>query len=52
MVSSDSAPVEGGVYLTAEYDAGKIDPEAPATIEIVGPDGNDDDVETLLVSLR
>lgn len=53
MVSSDSAPAEGGMYVNAEYDADKIDPEAPATIEIVAPDGNKDIVETLdLVSLR
>jgi hypothetical protein len=51
--SFDSAPVEAGMYLNAEYDADNIDPEAPATIEIVAPDGNNDIVETLdLVSLR
>ncbi len=46
MVSPDSAPVEGGMYLTAEYDADKIDSEAPATIEVVAPDGNNDVAET------
>ena len=51
--SADSAPAEGGMYLNAEYDADKIDPEAPMTIEIIAPDGNNDIVETLdLASLR
>jgi hypothetical protein len=41
MVSTDnSGPTVAGVYLTAEYSAGDIDSEAPATVEVLGPDGN------------
>ncbi len=39
MVSADSAPVEGGMYLNAEFDADNIDSDAPETVEIVAPDG-------------
>jgi hypothetical protein len=39
MVSSDdSGPV--GMYVTAEYNADDIDSEAPATVEVLAPDGN------------
>jgi hypothetical protein len=41
MVSTDnSGPIIPGVYLTAEYSADDIDSEAPATVEVLAPDGN------------
>jgi hypothetical protein len=41
MVSTDnSGPTIPGVYLTAEYSADDIDSEAPATVEVLAPDGN------------
>jgi hypothetical protein len=41
MVSMDeSGPYIPGEYLTAEYSAGDIDPEAPATVEVLAPDGH------------
>jgi len=53
MVSIYSGPIEDGMYLTAEFDADKIDSEAPAKIEVIAPDGDDDVVATFdLASLR
>jgi|ERR1700733_11541668 len=36
--ADDSGPV--GMYVTAEYNADDIDSEAPATVEVLAPDGN------------
>jgi len=36
----DIGPIDSGMYLTAEYSADNIDSEAPATIEVLAPDGN------------
>jgi len=36
----DSIPFYPGEYLTAEYSADDIDSEAPATVEVLAPDGN------------
>jgi hypothetical protein len=53
MVSNDdSGPTIPGVYLTAEYNADDIDSEAPATVEVLAPDGNNVNETFDLDSLR
>jgi hypothetical protein len=53
MVSADdSTPFYPGEYLTGEYSADDIDSEAPATVEIIAPDGNNVSETFDLDSLR
>jgi hypothetical protein len=40
MVTADEGPSVPGQYLTTEYSADDIDTEAPATVEVIAPDGN------------
>ncbi|HXO88416.1 MAG TPA: hypothetical protein VN885_07170 [Candidatus Acidoferrales bacterium] len=53
MVSTDNfGPTIPGVYLTAEYSADDVDSEAPATVEVLAPDGNNVTETFALDSLR
>ena len=53
MVSgNDFGPTMPGVYVTAEYNANDIDSEAPATVEVLAPDGNNVTETFALDSLR
>jgi hypothetical protein len=53
MVSgNDFGPTIPGVYVTAEYNADDIDSEAPATVEVLAPDGNNVNETFDLDSLR
>jgi hypothetical protein len=39
LISNGSAPADPGFQMDVEYDAAKIDSGAPATVEVLAPDG-------------
>jgi len=53
MVSGDDlGATADGFYMTAEFNADDIDPEAPATVEVIAPDGRNVVEKFDLASLR